>query len=35
MENKDISWMQRYYSFSKALLQLKKFIAKGNELNEL
>ena len=35
MDNKDIRWVQRFNSFSKALTQLKMFIAKGDELNEL
>ena len=35
MENKDIRWIQRFHNFSKALSQLKKFIDKGDELNEL
>jgi nucleotidyltransferase substrate binding protein (TIGR01987 family) len=35
MENDDIRWKQRYRNFSKALSQLKKFIDKGKDLNEL
>ena len=35
MENNDIRWKQRYRNFSKALSQLKKFIDKGKDLNEL
>ncbi len=35
MDKKDIRWVQRFNSFSKALTQLKKFIAKGDVLNEL
>ncbi len=34
MSAQDIRWMQRFNHFSKALSQLRKFIAKG-ELNEL
>jgi nucleotidyltransferase substrate binding protein (TIGR01987 family) len=35
MGNTDIRWHQRFNNFSKALSQLKRFIEKGNELNEL
>ncbi len=35
MENKDIRWLQRFNNFSKALIQLEKFIEKGEALNEL
>lgn len=35
MENEDIRWMLRFNNFSKALSQLKKFIDKGEALNEL
>lgn len=35
MENKNIRWKQRFNNFTKALLQLKKFVDKGEELNEL
>ncbi len=35
MENKDIRWQQRFANFCKALGQLKKFIDKGERLNEL
>ena len=35
MENVDIRWRQRYNNFTKALSQLKKFIDKGKDLNEL
>jgi len=34
-EQKDIRWQQRFANFSKALLQLEKFIKKGDTLNEL
>ena len=34
MSQEDIRWIQRFNNFSKALSQLRKFIAKG-ELNEL
>lgn len=34
MENQDIRWIQRFSNYKKVLLQLKKFINKG-ELNEL
>ena len=34
MENQDIRWIQRFSNYRKALMQLKKFIDKG-ELNEL
>ncbi|MFA7059625.1 MAG: nucleotidyltransferase substrate binding protein [Pedobacter sp.] len=34
MNQEDIRWIQRFNNFSKALSQLRKFIAKG-ELNEL
>ncbi|MBC8054423.1 MAG: nucleotidyltransferase substrate binding protein [Sphingobacteriaceae bacterium] len=34
MEDQDIRWVQRFSNYQKALLQLKKFIDKG-ELNEL
>lgn len=34
IENQDIRWIQRFSNYKKALLQLKKFIDKG-ELNEL
>ena len=34
MENEEIRWIQRFNNFSKALIQLTKFIEKG-ELNEL
>ena len=34
MEKSDIRWVQRFSNYKKALLQLKKFIDKG-ELNEL
>jgi len=35
MQNKDIRWKQRFHNFSKALSQLKRFIDKGADLNEL
>ena len=35
MENNDIRWIQRFHNFSKVLSQLKKFIDKGEDLNEL
>ncbi|TAK41398.1 MAG: nucleotidyltransferase [Saprospiraceae bacterium] len=35
MKDKDIRWRQRFNNFTKALSQLDKFIAKGDELNEL
>ena len=35
MQDKDIRWKQRFHNFSKALSQLKKFIDKGANLNEL
>ena len=35
MADKDIRWKQRLSNFSKALSQLKKFIDKGENLNEL
>ena len=34
MEDKDVRWVQRFSNYKKAMLQLKKFIVKG-ELNEL
>jgi len=33
MDNKDIRWQQRFANYLKALAQLEKFIAKGEELN--
>src|SRR5580704_13177085 len=33
--DKDIRWQQRFANYSKALLQLEKFIVKGDKLNEL
>jgi nucleotidyltransferase substrate binding protein (TIGR01987 family) len=35
MENKDIRWKQRFNNFTRAFSQLKKFVDKGEELNEL
>jgi nucleotidyltransferase substrate binding protein (TIGR01987 family) len=35
MEKQDVRWKQRFNNYSKALSQLKKFIVKGKELNEL
>ncbi len=35
MGNNDIRWKQRFASYSKAFLQLEKFIEKGKDLNEL
>ncbi len=35
MENKDIRWHQRFDNYNKALMQLEKFIQKGDNLNEL
>jgi nucleotidyltransferase substrate binding protein (TIGR01987 family) len=35
MDDKDIRWKQRFHNFSKALSQLKKFIERGEDLNEL
>lgn len=35
MEDGDIRWKQRFRNYSKALLQLQKFIDKGTALNEL
>jgi len=35
MKDKDIRWLQRFASYSKAFSQLKKFIEKGKDLNEL
>ena len=35
MDDQDIRWKQRFHNFSKALSQLKKFIDRGEDLNEL
>jgi nucleotidyltransferase substrate binding protein (TIGR01987 family) len=35
MENEDIRWHQRLSNYSKALLQLTKFVDKGEKLSEL
>ncbi len=35
MEDRDIRWIQRFRNYSKALMQLQKFIDKGKFLNEL
>jgi len=34
-EQKDVRWKQRLANYSKALMQLEKFIRKGDQLNEL
>ena len=35
MKNNDVRWIQRFANYSKALLQLEKFIEKGKGLNDL
>ncbi len=35
MNNQDVRWKQRFENYKLALIQLKKFVEKGNELNEL
>ncbi len=35
MENEDIRWKQRFSNYSKAFLQLEKFVKKGKDLNEM
>ena len=35
MKNQDVRWKQRFQNFSKAMVQLQKFIDKGENLNEL